>query len=190
MILLSEIQMLLIYQEYSFPVEGTASIGASINLLIYTLIMAYTLAMLRCHGLWNAIMLSILNRCINNIGRFLMSSYQYWGMIVKKQLANGEVELLKLGLLPKFLHASVHGYFVDYLDDKDHLYTWEAVEIKSGNFPIVKSEYKGFVKDTREHIYKLQVAANRDHLKTAGARDYQTGQLKSKPHPYEPLEKE
>lgn len=74
--------------------------------------------------------------------------------------------------------------------DKDHLYTWEAVEIKSGNFPIVKSEYKGFVKDTREHIYKLQVAANRDHLKTAGARDYQTGQLKSKPHPYEPLEKE
>ena len=74
--------------------------------------------------------------------------------------------------------------------DKDHLYTWEAVEIKSGKFPIVKSEYKGFVKDTREHIYKLQVAANRDHLKTAGARDYQTGQLKSKPHPYEPLEKE
>ena len=79
---------------------------------------------------------------------------------------------------------SANGY------DKDHLYTWEAVEIKSGNFPIVKSEYKGFVKDTREHIYKLQVAANRDHLKTAGARDYQTGQLKSKPHPYEPLEKE
>ena len=52
----------------------------------------------------------------NNIGRFLMSSYQYWGMIVKKQLVNGEVELLKLGLLPKFLHASVHGYLVDYLD--------------------------------------------------------------------------
>ena len=116
MILLSKIQMLLAYQEYSFLVEGTVSIGASINLLIYTLIMAYTLAMLRCHGLWNAIMLSILNRCINNIGRFLMSSYQYWGMIVKKQLANGEVELLKLGLLPKFLHASVHRYLVDYLD--------------------------------------------------------------------------
>lgn len=28
MILLSEIQMLLVYREYSFPVEGTASIGA------------------------------------------------------------------------------------------------------------------------------------------------------------------
>ena len=60
---------------------------------------------------------------------------------------------------------------------------WEAVEIKSGNFPIVKSEYKGFIKDTREHIYKLQVAANRDHLKTAGARDYQTGQTKNQSTP-------
>lgn len=59
--------------------------------------------MLRCHGPWSAITLSILSRCINNIGRFLMSSYQYWGMIVKKQLAIGEAELLRHGLLLKFL---------------------------------------------------------------------------------------
>ena len=116
MILLSKIQMRIVCREYAFLVEGTVSIGASINLLTFTLLMVYTLAMLRCHGPWSVIMLSILSRCTNNIGRFLMSSYQYWGMIVKKQLANGEVELLKLGLLPKFLHASVHGYLVDYLD--------------------------------------------------------------------------
>ena len=74
---------------------------------------------------------------------------------------------------------------------EDRTETWlTTTRSRIGNFPIIKSEYKGFVKDTREHVYKLQVAANRDHLKTAGARDYQTGQLKSKPHPYEPLEKE
>jgi len=39
-----------------------------------------------------------------------------------------------------------------------------------------------------DHIHKLQVAANRDHLKAGGARDINTGQLKSNPHPYEPLE--
>ena len=94
MILLSKIQMRIVCREYAFLVEGTVSIGASINLLTFTLLMVYTLAMLRCHGLWNAIMLSILSRCINNIGHFLMSSYQYWGMIVKKQLAIGEAELL------------------------------------------------------------------------------------------------
>ena len=56
--------------------------------------------------------------------------------------------------------------------------------------PITKRKYEGFHKDSREHVYKLQVAANRDHLKAGGAIDRRTGQLKSNPHPYEPLEKE
>ena len=76
------------------------------------------------------------------------------------------------------------------LYDTQRLYTWEAVSLRSGTFPITKRKYEGFHKDSRAHVYKLQVAANRDHLKAGGAIDRRTGQLKSNPHPYEPLEKE
>ncbi len=76
------------------------------------------------------------------------------------------------------------------LYDTDRLYTWEAVSLRSGSFPITKRKYEGFRKDTREHIYQLQVAANRDHLKVGGARDRATGVLLSRPHPYAPLEAE
>lgn len=74
--------------------------------------------------------------------------------------------------------------------DKDKLYTWEAVSLRSGNFPITKRRYDGFSKDSREHVHKLQVAANRDYSKVGGARDPKTGELKSKVTPYEPLELE
>jgi GLPGLI family protein len=76
------------------------------------------------------------------------------------------------------------------LYDTQRLYTWEAVSLRSGTFPITKRKYEGFHKDSRAHVYKLQVAANRDHLKAGGAVDRRTGQLKSNPHSYEPLEKE
>lgn len=76
------------------------------------------------------------------------------------------------------------------LYDTQKLYTWEAVELRSGDFPITKRKYEGFRKDTRAHVYQLQVAANRDYLKTGGARDRQTGQLKSKKFLYDPLELE
>lgn len=76
------------------------------------------------------------------------------------------------------------------LYDTQRLYTWEAVGLRSGSFPITKRKYEGFHKDSRAHVYKLQVAANRDHLKTGGAIDRRTGQLRSFPHPYDPLELE
>ena len=76
------------------------------------------------------------------------------------------------------------------LNDTQKLYTWEAVSLRSGTFPITKRKYEGFHKDSRAHVYKLQVAANRDHLKAGGAVDRRTGQLKSNPHPYDPLELE
>lgn len=76
------------------------------------------------------------------------------------------------------------------LNDTDNLYTWEAVSLCTGNFSVTKHDYTGFTKDTREHIYKLQVAANRNYLKVGGARDRNTGELKSSPHPYAPLELE
>lgn len=76
------------------------------------------------------------------------------------------------------------------LYDTQRLYTWEAVSLRSGTFPITKRKYDGFHKDSRKHVYKLQVAANRDYLKTGGACDRVTGQLKSKVFPYDPLELE
>lgn len=74
--------------------------------------------------------------------------------------------------------------------DTEKLYVYEAVSLRSGNFPIKKRDYSEFSKDSRDHIYRLQVAANRDHLKTGGAISRTTGLPASKKHPYEPLEKE
>ena len=74
--------------------------------------------------------------------------------------------------------------------DTEQLYTWEAVSLRSGDFPITKRDYKGFSSTTRDKIRKLQIAVNRDYVKTGGAIDRKTGQLLSSPHPYDPLEKE
>ncbi len=76
------------------------------------------------------------------------------------------------------------------INDVDNLYTWEAVSLSTGNFPVKKRVYEGFIKDTRDNVHKLQVAINRNYLKTAGACNPSTGQMQSSPHPYEPLEKE
>lgn len=75
------------------------------------------------------------------------------------------------------------------LYDSEKLYVWEAVSLQSGNFPIMKRSYEGFRRENREKVYKLQLAVNRDYLKVSGARNRKTGQLKSNPRPYEPLEK-
>ena len=73
--------------------------------------------------------------------------------------------------------------------DTEKLYVYEAVSLRSGNFPIKKRDYSEFSKDSRNHIYRLQVAANRDHLKTGGAINRKTGLPASKKFPYDPLEK-
>ena len=74
--------------------------------------------------------------------------------------------------------------------DTEQLYTWEAVSLRSGDFPITKRDYKGFSSTTRDKIRRLQITANRDHMKSGGAINRKTGQLMSRPHPYDPLELE
>lgn len=76
------------------------------------------------------------------------------------------------------------------LHDTENLYVYEAVSLRSGSFPIKKRDYKDFTKDSRKHIHRLQVAANRDHLKTGGAYSRSTGLPMSKKYSYDPLEKE
>ena len=80
------------------------------------------------------------------------------------------------------------------IHDVDSLYTFEAVAIENGNFPLWKYPKEEFMKSSRTHTWKLQVAYNRNYKKTAGRRrmnpDGTIGDLLSEPHEYEPLELE
>ena len=80
------------------------------------------------------------------------------------------------------------------IHDVDSLYVFEAVAIEKGNFPIYQYPKEEFMKSTRTHTWKLQIAYNRNYLKTAGIRSFNEdgtiGDLKSSPHDYDPMELE
>ena len=82
------------------------------------------------------------------------------------------------------------------ISDARHLYTFEAVAIEKGSFPIWQYPEDEFKKSTRQHTWKLQVAFNRNYQLTAGIREYDPsapnfmGAPKSDPHPYDPMELE
>ena len=80
------------------------------------------------------------------------------------------------------------------IHDVDSLYVFEAVAIEKGNFPIYQYPKEEFMKSTRSHTWKLQIAYNRNYLKTAGIRSFNEdgtiGDLKSNPHDYDPMELE
>ena len=80
------------------------------------------------------------------------------------------------------------------INDVDSLYVFEAVAIEKGNFPIYQYPKEEFMKSTRSHTWKLQIAYNRNYLKTAGIRSFNEdgtiGNLKSNPHDYDPMELE
>lgn len=80
------------------------------------------------------------------------------------------------------------------IHDVDSLYVFEVVAIEKGNFPIYQYPKEEFMKSTRTHTWKLQIAYNRNYLKTAGIRSFNEdgtiGDLKSSPHDYDPMELE
>lgn len=80
------------------------------------------------------------------------------------------------------------------IHDVDSLYVFEAVAIEKGEFPLWQYPKEEFMKSSRAHTWKLQVAYNRNFKKTAGRRrmnpDGTIGDLLSEPHPYDPLELE
>ena len=80
------------------------------------------------------------------------------------------------------------------IHDADCLYVFEAVAIEKGHFPIYQYPKEEFMKSTRTHTWKLQIAYNRNYLKTAGIRSFNEdgtiGDLKSSPHDYDPMELE
>lgn len=71
--------------------------------------------------------------------------------------------------------------------DTNRLYTFEAIGIEKGNFPIYQYPKKMYGKSTRQKVWKLQGDLNRDFWKAIGTVNDQ-GALVSRPKPYEQLE--
>lgn len=76
------------------------------------------------------------------------------------------------------------------LYDSDKLYTFEAIGIEKGKYPIYRYPENRYGKSTRKKVWKLQGDLNRNFQKTVGMVNSETGELISKPKPYEQLEKE
>ena len=80
------------------------------------------------------------------------------------------------------------------IHDVDSLYVFEAVAIEKGKFPIWQYPKEEFMKSSRIHTWKLQIAFNRNYRKTAGIRNFNPdgtiGDLQSSPHDYDPMELE
>lgn len=79
------------------------------------------------------------------------------------------------------------------ISDSKNDYSWQAVAVNKGSFPIYGVRRKKYTKSTREKVLKLQRELNKNYLKTTGHTVilYKTGkQLSSRPHPYTPLELE
>jgi GLPGLI family protein len=74
--------------------------------------------------------------------------------------------------------------------DTDHFYTFEAIGIEKGDFPIYQYPKKLYTASTRQKVWKLQGDLNRNFRKTIGAVKLDTGELISTPMWYEQLEKE
>ena len=74
--------------------------------------------------------------------------------------------------------------------DTERFYTFEAIGIEKGNYPIYQYPKKNYAMSKRQKVWKMQGDLNRDFWKTIGFVNTETGVLVSKPKPYEQLEKE
>lgn len=90
----------------------------------------------------------------------------------------------KFGGLPGLIMA---------VSDSTGDYTWEAVAVSKGKFPVYAPRRKKYTKSTREKVLKLQRQLHEDYIKTTGAAvfDYKTGKaVLSRKFKYTPLELE
>jgi hypothetical protein len=74
--------------------------------------------------------------------------------------------------------------------DTNHFYTFQAIGIEKGNYPVYRYPKKQYSVSTRQKVWKLQGDLNRNFEKTVGIVNLETGEIRSKPLPYEQLEKE
>lgn len=77
--------------------------------------------------------------------------------------------------------------------DSDGVYTFEAVAVENGNYPIYAPRGSKYKQSTREKVWKLQRALNANYFKTTGHAviNAKTGrEISSRQHPYSQLELE
>jgi GLPGLI family protein len=74
--------------------------------------------------------------------------------------------------------------------DTNHFYTFEAIGIEKGHYPVYRYPKKQYPVSTRQKVWKLQGDLNRNLEKTIGLINPETGEIRSVPIPYEQLEKE
>ena len=73
--------------------------------------------------------------------------------------------------------------------DTRHVYTWEAVGVENGTFPIYQPEERYYRKSTREKVWKMQGEWNRRFNELSGMLDFNF-RPKTQCYPYDPLELE
>ena len=73
--------------------------------------------------------------------------------------------------------------------DTKHVYTWEAVSVENGSFPIYQPEERYYKKSTREKVWKMQGEWNRRFNELSGMLDFNF-RPKTQRYPYDPLELE
>lgn len=78
--------------------------------------------------------------------------------------------------------------------DDEGIYTFEAVAVENGSFPIFAPRGNKYKLSTRDKVWKLQRALNEDYLKTTGHSVFTdmtfTQEITSRRHPYTQLELE
>jgi GLPGLI family protein len=73
--------------------------------------------------------------------------------------------------------------------DTKYVYTWEAVAVENGAFPIYQPEERYYKKSTREKVWKMQGEWNRRFNELSGMLDFNF-RPKTERYPYDPLELE
>ena len=73
--------------------------------------------------------------------------------------------------------------------DSRRVYTWEAVSVENGSFPMYQPDEHMYKKSTRQKVWKMQNEWNRRHNELAGVLDFNF-RPKTKRYPYDPLELE
>ena len=73
--------------------------------------------------------------------------------------------------------------------DTRHVYTWEAVAVENGAFPIYQPEERYYKKSTREKVWKMQGEWNRRFNELSGVLDFNFRPTTQR-YPYDPLELE
>ena len=79
------------------------------------------------------------------------------------------------------------------VSDDNGIYTFEAVAVETGNFPIFAPRGSKYKQSTREKVWKLQRALNEDYFKATGWSVFNIKlgrEISSREHPYSQLELE